>query len=215
MIHCPICLSDTEPSGPLYRCRECGHIFEYPPIVRVKYGADYLRKYESYPTRDMSLVRLGFLREFISSGRLLDVGYGLGTFVKLAMKAGFDAFGTDVHGQNYGVREIDLGSDRTGWDVVTLYDSLEHFRYPRTLQPLFARARFVVISTPLRPDWYPERIEWKHHKPGEHLHAPSKESLDKLVGHELLASSNVEDLIRGSGADGTQNIITNVYVRVT
>jgi hypothetical protein len=209
---CPVCEHEAIYQGSeLYRCPDCVHVFQHPPEVRVAYAADYLSTYDRYPAETMSQVRLAFVKAFMAKGRLLDVGYGQGHFVKLARRTGFDAYGNDVHGVDCGVREVDLNHG-AAWDLVTFFDSLEHFPSLEPVRGLIGRSKYVVVSLPCRPVWFPERLDWKHFKPGEHLHYFCEDSLDRLFGSKRrLISTDVEDVIRGSGPEGVRNILTAVY----
>src|SRR6185312_7040698 len=110
-MHCPVCGSaQLVPNKELSCCLGCSHIFQSDLTIGVKYDAAYLRKYDSHPRREMSFLRLGFIKAFARGGKLLDVGYGKGDFVKLAAENGFDAFGSDVHGLPFGIPEVPLVS---------------------------------------------------------------------------------------------------------
>jgi hypothetical protein len=152
----------------LRKCRDCGHVFQSPPDVTISYDAAYIRKYDRYPTLEISYLRLGFLKAFCTEGRLLDVGYGKGDFLRLARAAGFQTYGCDVHGVSAGVEEIDLEQDSSLWDVVTMFDSLEHFPSFELLRRLFRRSDRVMVSVPWPPHTFPADRRWKHYKPGEH-----------------------------------------------
>jgi SAM-dependent methyltransferase len=194
---CPVCReSAANVSDELAYCSACDHVYQVPPIVTVRYDRQYLAKYEHYPTREMSLLRLGMLKTVVCGGRLLDVGHGTGEFVRLAESAGFEAFGCDVHGVDVGIQTINLDADLSRWDVTCLFDSVEHFVAFDVIRDLFVRSRVVMISTPRRPnslygiDW------WRHYKPGEHLHYFSRKSLLTLVGKPIRFETNAEDVIR-------------------
>jgi len=175
---CPICQSPVlESFDDLRRCARCAHVFQHPPVVTARYDAAYVATYDRYPSDRMSLLRVGFLKAFAPSGRLLDIGYGNGAFIREAEAAGFEAFGFDVHGVPRGVREIDLARDRSTWDVVTCFDSLEHVADFAPLRSLWRRARLALVSAPLTPSRFPSDRGWKHYKAGEHLHYFSPASL--------------------------------------
>lgn len=211
MIPCPICSGgESDDFDDLRRCHRCGHIFQFPPRIGVRYDAAYVRTYDRYPTREMSCLRVGYLKAFLAGGRLLDIGYGNGDFLRAAQAAGFDAFGYDVHGVDCGIKEIDFAADETAWDVVTFFDSLEHFADFQPIRRLLDRTLHVMISLPWPPADFPARRQWKHYKPGEHLHYFSAESLQALIRKPKRASSNVEDMIR-RGPDGCQNIYTAFF----
>ena len=223
-VPCPVCGFDSLPVGidALYCCgrRACSHAFQHPPEVSVRYGLDYVKdRYDRYATTSaMSHLRLGFLSAFVPGGRVLDVGYGNGDFVKTAIRAGFDAYGNDVHGCGaaYGVREVFLGGGEE-WDAITFFDSLEHFSDLSAVRSAAAGAAVVVVSFPFRPVGFPSCLvdrPWKHYRPGEHLHYFSLESLSLLFdSHEPVAVSSMEDAIRGRGDGGSRNIVTVAFRR--
>lgn len=220
-IACPVCFdaSDTfvEEQGDLppdlRHCPSCDHIFQWPLEVKARYDYQYVHsRYDSYPTTDtMSHLRLGFVQAVSPhKGRLLDVGYGNGSFLKLAAKAGFDTFGNDVHGcgERYGIREVNLNG--TSWDIVTFFDSLEHFADLSLPRHVCQNAGRVVISVPHRPH-HRDIPGWKHYRPGEHLHLFCVRSLDRfLEGKRREAAVALEDVIRGSRG-GIPNIMTYAY----
>lgn len=210
---CPICRGgDLSDHDDLARCRTCGHVYQRDTTAVVRYDAEYLKTYETYPRLAMTCLRLGYLKAHLETGRLLDVGHGAGDFVRMARDAGFDAFGHDIHGVDVGIRESPLVGDET-WDVVTFFDSLEHFEDLAPVRSLARRARLILVSLPQTPPSFPDDRTWKHYKPGEHLHYFSLESLATLFnGHRLERISNVEDAIR-RGPGGRPNIRTASFRR--
>lgn len=226
MIKCPVChlhvskpgRASTESGDQLFTCLGCSHVWQHPLEVRAEYNQKYItERYDAYDTTtSMSWLRLGLVRSFVSGGRLLDIGYGNGSFLKAAGKAKFEAHGYDVHGlgDRYGVKEASL--DEGKWDVVTLFDSIEHFDDLSAIRTFDDRSPFIIVSTPYRPSFFPDFLDWKHFRPGEHLHYFSKVSLSVLFpSHELILVSDIEDAVRGSckiqGRDDFNNIMTCVF----
>jgi hypothetical protein len=208
---CNICGGAVRAFGELLQCRVCGHIFQADLTPTVRYDAQYLSRYDTYPVNQMSYLRLGFLKAFKHGGRLLDIGCGNGVFVRVSRQAGFHSFGHDVHGADVGVPMVDLDST-LHWDVVTLYDSLEHMASFSGALAAAARAGCVIVSTPWTPNWFPLCREWKHYKPGEHLHYFRTGSLRRLFqGKRVAYTGSLEDAIRGRRIDGGPNILTMVF----
>ena len=97
-------------------------------------------------------------------GRLLDVGCAGGRFVQLAQEAGFQAKGCDIMPEQieYGVKELgldlvagelqDLRFGEGEFDVVTLWDVIEHVPSPLTLTTEIARilkpGGHLLVQTP-------------------------------------------------------------------
>jgi len=214
---CPVCEETTVVEivdGALSECVSCGHLFQSDLSVTQTYNKDYIAaRYDSYATTPlMSHLRLGIVTAVARGPKILDVGYGNGDFIKLACRAGFDGWGNDVHGADYGVREVvDLG-EMPGfpqWDVVTFFDSLEHFPSLDMVRDLGRRAHTIIVSIPRKPTLFPCDLDWKHYRPGEHLHYFSTFSLQKLFAPKWIKGiSHAEDVIRGKLPDGRPNIDT-------
>jgi SAM-dependent methyltransferase len=119
-------------------------------------------------------------------GRILDVGCALGDFVQEAVTAGWDAEGVEIspfaaaqarkRGLKVRVGKLeDLRLDAEAFDVITLYDTIEHLPDPvatlREVRRLLRPGGFVHIVTP-NVGGLQSRVlgrRWYHYKPGEHL----------------------------------------------
>ena len=66
------------------------------------------------------------------------------------------------------------------YDVVCFWDVLEHIPDFKTIEPALALSNHVALSIPMAKDGL---LDWKHFKPGEHLHYFTEESLVALF-HE-------------------------------
>jgi hypothetical protein len=211
-MNCPVCKSEqTKTVGPsLVECWSCQHIYQDPPIVSAKYDFNYVHKaYDNCPTRlQMAHLRLGFLRAFKSRGMLLDIGYGNGDFVRTAQRSGFHAYGFDIHGHNYGIPEV-KDPLTNYWDVVTFFDSMEHFPDLSYVKQICNNAKMVMVSVPCVPKSFPKNLNWRHYKPGEHLHYFSPLSLRMVVNKTMLRETDLEDVIRVH--PDHQNIFTAIY----
>jgi SAM-dependent methyltransferase len=191
-------------------CGGCDHVFQHPPTVTASYDFQYIARYFDRPEREMSCLRVGFLKAFCARGKLLDVGYGTGAFVEAALAAGFDAYGYDIHGIERAVREKPLISAET-WDVVTFFDSLEHFADLAPVRDVCSRAQWVIVSLPRMPLEFPSDRDWRHYRPGEHLQYFTEKSLKTLFWpKQCVLASNVEDTLRGA-LERQQNILTMVF----
>jgi 2-polyprenyl-3-methyl-5-hydroxy-6-metoxy-1,4-benzoquinol methylase len=79
-----------------------------------------------------------------AKGRLLDFGAGAGAFVRAALDAGWDAHGVEQSEsarkrglETYGVQLRATPGDET-YDVITLWDVVEHLRQPESLLRMLA-----------------------------------------------------------------------------
>lgn len=170
-------------------------------------------------TQRMSYLRLGYIRGVVGDFKsILDVGIGNGAFLRAASEFAETTGGSDVFENPYlpstSNRVTDITQDH--WDVITFFDSLEHFQDLSFVKDL--QCKYMVISVP----WchYPENDkwfgEWKHRRPDEHLHHFDNLSLSNFMascGFELMTYSNVEDTIRKTNCV-LPNILTAVFKNI-
>ncbi len=208
----------------LSRCRGgCGHIFQTDRTVTTDYAGAYgNRTYETY-SEFTSYLRAGYVlgraETFLRQGikpRIIDVGYGNGSFLRLMERAGWDVWGIDVHGKNYGIREVTSSTAPPYVDVITMFDSLEHFVNPH--DAVITNSTLCVVSVPHTPErMMHSPTTWKHYKPGEHIHYFTEKSLNHLMGMHAYGKAvgrPIEDLVRGRSTypGETDNIRTYCFV---
>lgn len=103
--------------------------------------------------------------------KVLDYGSGVGWF-RAWRPAGVTVWSYDIG--LYPQTGIDLIS----YDVICFWDVLEHIRDFKDIEAVLRLADHVACTVPIIPD---EGLsDWKHFKPGEHLHYFTKESLVAL-----------------------------------
>ena len=228
-LECPICeypraalryrLSDrffavTDRRFPLYHCSSCGLVFQredeirdhlaefYPPGYWWRRAGRLSSLEKTYREWVLRRDQLRFLLSAVPdrSGRLLDVGCGSGTFIKLALEEGFDAYGleqsreaveiceADMPGRIYQGTEQDLIHSGETFDTLTLFHALEHmaspFRYLKDLQKLLRRPGTLIVQVPnvdsLQADLFGSR--WYGLDCPRHLYNYSTFSLLHLLG---------------------------------
>ena len=184
------------------------------------YNQEYVDvRYNTYGELNnyMSHLRLGFIVGSIGKvpDSILDVGYGNGSFLKTCSNIIPKCFGHDVSNVKVDQVEIvDTIFDRH-YEVITFFDSLEHFEDIYILDKL--NCDYICISVPwchnFDEEWF---MNWKHRRPNEHLWHFDDVSLKTFVekqGFVQLNSTNVEDVIRKN--NGTYpNILTSVFKKV-
>ena len=184
----------------------------------VQYDYDYMHsRYDQYRerTEGMSCLRLGYVMQHVGDvpKSVLDVGYGNGSFLRACSALIPACYGNDV--SNYPLpRKINFVEDVLSkfFEVVTFFDSLEHFTDLSFMNKL--RCAYVVVSVPNchydSDEWFKE---WKHRRPDEHLWHFNLNSLVSFMGAAgflLLDHGNVEDAIRGN-LNGQPNILTACF----
>jgi hypothetical protein len=208
--------------GDLYRFDAHGVLHQVDPRSLTRYDVDYVKsRYDTLPDRGarMSFLRAGFI--IGATGRIahsvLDVGYGNGSFLRCMGSLGAKCAGLDISGYPVpeGCRRARISDLCAHWDLVTMFDSLEHMPDLEFLRHM--PARFVAVTAPWFHvkqglDWF---ASWKHRRPGEHLHHFSPESLRELMhscGYRQIVSAPIEDAIRKPEGN-LPNTVTSVFAR--
>jgi SAM-dependent methyltransferase len=105
--------------------------------------AGHVQDYRQDPSLPVFEQRLKEIETLIPVGRVLDVGPGLGTFLRLAKERGWSARGLDI--SRFGARhiqdthhiEVTVGHLRdaplapASFDLIAFWDSIEHVAYPK------------------------------------------------------------------------------------
>lgn len=166
-------------------------------------------------TNYMAYLRLGNI--IGSLGRIpksiLDIGYGDGSFLKVCSKIIPKCYGHDISSYPipHGCENVD-NIEENFYDVITFFDSLEHFEDIEFVKNLNCNA--VCISVPNchypNDSWFED---WKHRRVNEHLWHFNQESLTSFmerIGFILVSSTNIEDTIRKNKEEET-NILTCIF----
>lgn len=135
--------------------------------TRDKYNPDILDAHgDGFGTEVTSEFTKGLetIENIRKRGRLLDVGCGTGIFLNIARKRGWEVSGIDVSDyaaqiakERFGIQvdlrpltEIKFPSEY--FDVITLWDSIEHFSHPslylREINRILKRDGILVLNTP-------------------------------------------------------------------
>ncbi|HPX96401.1 MAG: class I SAM-dependent methyltransferase [Syntrophomonadaceae bacterium] len=169
-------LDNSTENFPYYKCRVCGLIFQNPQISPETI-VDHYNNDEIYcsATSDKGFAkvlntyglkkRAGVVLRLAKSGRLLDVGCGSGSFIAyLDKKSKFQVVGTEINKKHvrmlknekgfdvrYGNLE-DIGFENSEFDVVTMWDVIEHVNDPHRLlheiRRLVIPNGYLVIRVP-------------------------------------------------------------------
>ena len=216
-INCPICEKDEaeelfeKATLSVVVCRRCRLRYVNPRVNRQTLEAGYVETY--YPPDKVERIRtdsmewlqmaerLAELEErHQEKGRLLDVGCGIGTFLRLAREHGWDSQGLDPSKSGSAfAREtyqldvkrgdvFEAGFPSAHFDAITLYHVLEHVselnpflsELRRVLKP---RTGTLVIEVPNGESLQSrlQKAEWPYVHPHDHLYYFSARSLPKLL----------------------------------
>jgi 2-polyprenyl-3-methyl-5-hydroxy-6-metoxy-1,4-benzoquinol methylase len=191
----------------LWRCSACSLVRTEPQLTSQElesfYGEEYWGGIEpANPDcirRDQRF-RTGFLYRFRNEGSVLDVGCGLGLFLRALDSQKWDRFGVEPMPVPYREAARSLGSDRIShtdllaaglpsgkFDVVTFWDSLEHLPNPRAIlqeaQRLLRPGGIVLIALPNFGGYQARRFgeDWFELSLPHHFFHYTRETLTRLL----------------------------------
>ena len=198
------------------------HQIEFTPIA---YDEQYISYYEKKSDRTIKLgyQRFGWMLGLL--GRMprsvLELGYGTGTFIEAAQIAGVKrCVGCDI--ANYplpdGVEFMDWSQvlEHT-WDVVAMFDVLEHIPDLSFLERL--QADYLAVAVPLcrwkelGDAWF---RNWRMLLPNEHLHHFDVDSLIAMMehyGYRCITTNTFEDGMRLRPGEMGPNILSAFFSR--
>lgn len=177
-VSCNLCgLNDTEivqkaeEPFKVVKCKKCGLVYTNPQpdseLIQQHYQEDYYKEWlERQMKRRIPMwkKRLKGLKKYKKKGRLLDVGFGSGTFLGLAKEEGFEIYGTEI--SEFACRYV---KDRLGidvfrgdlreahfpddtFDVITIWHTLEHLPDPKAtlkeIHRLLKKDGLLVVAVP-------------------------------------------------------------------
>lgn len=210
---CSVCGASPAESvvdvNPFIRhCNRCGMRYAHPRPVRDRlYGRqsreywlnEYLPSYAPVDLRQRYATPISYAAPYRRLGRLLDVGCGVGLFLNEAKRVGWQAEGVDVspYTREYAAEQFgitihigelaELGLADGAYDVVTMWDVVEHVQDPGALlsaaRRLLRPGGLLMLST---PNWNSLARyilkEWYHAiGPDDHIHYFADRTLSRLV----------------------------------
>jgi hypothetical protein len=188
------------------------------------YDINYTSDYNKYGElgRNLGFLRLGFLIGSLGiiPDSILDVGYGNGDFLKAATLAIKKCYGTDLVQTPLPNNVTFLKFNdaiQLEYDVITFFDSLEHFENIDFVKDL--KCKYIFITLPwchyIDNDWFEN---WKHRKPDEHLWHFDKNAMLIFFREHGYECVNIgcpfEDTIRKDN-NYTPNILTGIFKKVS
>ena len=195
------------------RCKQCGHIQVPAGVQRLAdgieiYQAPHAEIFEGEGNAEYyfgegafqaAQAKVQFVSKYVAGGQLLDIGSSFGHFLAAASPR-YDAHGLELNpsavewgNREFGVRST-VGSAydvppqlASGFDIVTMWDVVEHLENPRTaLQACRERLRpggWLFLSTPDAGS-LAARItgaRWHYQDPVQHINLFSRRNLSRLL----------------------------------
>lgn len=164
------------------KCEKCGLVYSnpiptenslnryYSIIAKEKFGGIYgdIKDREQFLFQ-MSDIRLDNISKCTTKKSLLDIGTGIGFFIRAALDRGFDAYGLELTPEDcqYAKEHYNLDliqrnfysfSDEEQYDIVTMFEVIEHMRTPlkdlSRINRLVKMGGIFVIATPILDSEY-------------------------------------------------------------
>ncbi len=160
------------------------------------YDLAYLNEYKARASTELGhriyQARWRFIQQHLEQGSVMDIGCGPGAFHTSA-PPGFKAFGYDVNPYSE-FREKIAGK----FDALTMWDVIEHL--PNIYDTL-AEWDFdwLFLCTPNIDEAPADVRQFKHWKPGEHLHYFNEKALSAVLecaGYQVIDSNFDEGALR-------------------
>ena len=136
----------------------------------VEYHENLLRQY-SETAKHINSIRWKWVEE-LKANTILDYGCGVGWF------RAFSPNGATI--DTYDIMDVpQTGIRRIKYDLICFWDVLEHMPIEDT-STILDRTNYVAGTMPVYR-FNCKLEEWKHYKPGEHLHHLSRGDLDVFM----------------------------------
>jgi hypothetical protein len=171
-----------------FHCGSCGYLETDEPTWL---GEAYA---EAINVQDTGLVErnLRFADEtalllfhfFDRGGKFADYAGGTGLFTRLMRDVGFDFRWLDGFATNVHARGFEAAPGDSGFELVTSFESFEHFPRPvEELRRMLAMSRSVLFSTELLPVPPPAPGAWPYYglEHGQHIGFFERRTLERLA----------------------------------
>jgi len=109
---------------------------------------------------------------FNPHGKYLDFAGGYGFFTRLMRDIGFDFYWHDPYSPNLVARGFELKSNSFKYELITSFESLEHFVEPiKEIESMIQFSDNTLFSTELLPSFIPKPDEWWYYglEHGQHI----------------------------------------------
>jgi len=219
-MNCPVCHSNhtkllfqLDASHGVHGCSNCTVQFMWPQLndeeIKTLYSEKYYASWgisgssENEDSRQMKIAtflrQLEYIRQFVNSGKALDIGCATGYFLEAAQSQGFDPYGIELSEYSASIAKKKFGNHKIfngkledcdfkpeQFASISMFDLLEHVRSP--LQTLTKAAELldkngvILVTTPDNSSFSNKLMgkKWTHYKL-EHFFYFNSKSLHLLT----------------------------------
>lgn len=159
-----------------FKCRDCGFLQTEEPYWLNEAVEDAVSLLDTgilsrnYYVARLTAVIIFFF--FNSKAKFLDYAGGYGILTRLMRDMGFDFHWYDLYAPNLFARGFEYVSDLDKLELVTCFESFEHFVNPlNEIEKILAVSKNVFFSTELLPPNIPQPHDWWYYglDHGQHL----------------------------------------------
>lgn len=217
-VNCDLCRADDyrrlcrldDFGAPFFivRCNKCGLIYQNPRLemeyVNSLYSQDYyegkgkiIHNKDFKQDRMFSEERLKIIEKIKKPGRLLDIGCGIGAFLDVAHKRGWEAYGVDISafaadeakkiaGLKIFPGELkDIRFEAAFFDLITGFELIEHLDSPsqtlREAHRILKDDGLLIIQTANMDSLRIRMLQPEYYYLPIHLHYFTRETLVKML----------------------------------
>lgn len=188
-------------NGEMNRCNTCSFVF----AAKIPTEVELVKHYEGYGRNDylspITVIRyneiLDYLEKYRKTNNLIDVGCGIGLFAEVAIKRGWNVYGTEYTDEAIEINRqkgVNMMQGKLNannyspdfFDAITSFEVIEHINNPieemNNFYKILRKGGIVYITTPnfnslsrnlLKNDWtvitYPEHLSYYTPKTLKHL----------------------------------------------
>lgn len=216
---CLICSSDNLKKmdnyleGNMFSCHKCNFVF----ASKIPTEEDLIKHYEGYGRNDyLSPVTVNRYHEILDTfekyrktNNLIDVGCGIGLFAEVAIKRGWNVYGTEYTDEAIAINENKgikmkqgklnpLNYEPNFFDIITSFEVIEHINNPieeiNNFHNILREGGLVYITTPNFNSLsrYILGNKWTVISYPEHLSYYTAKTLHKLMKKINFKKSNVQ-----------------------
>lgn len=246
---CPICEYEylsylfeardyvTEDEFLIYKCSRCDISFTKPELpeeqLKKYYGEFYYGNRKSFSERLMNNARIKKIFKLYGGAKnqtVLDIGCGNGSFLSLLQNYGWIISGTEMSPKNHFINKglsskiylqdfLDCRFYDNKFDLVTMWHSLEHVKYPRhyisEAKRILKYGGFLIIEIPNFQSWQARltKSNWFHLDVPRHISHYSPKSIATFLNSSGFFVSKISHFSFIYGIFGFTQSIINVFTK--